>query len=935
MKRIFGILLLVAALMLASGASADEKDLYIDRNVQKIFTSEDGLLSTSTQAVAQTREGFIWIGGYGGLVRYDGKRFETFAYKRITRVSGLAAGEDGALWVATSDKGVFRYMDHEFTPVPVEDGNAALDVECMAFAPDGTLYLGTGSGLCAVQDGVARRLDIPGLNGQHIDRLLCPETGAVLCVTRTGDLLRYDGATLQRSAAGDDYAVRSVCVDAATGAYLAGTSGNEVLALDGDLNVTAVTPMEGLSCINDLHCDANGALWLCADNGIAVYTHGSVRMQNLLMNNSVDQMMVDHEGNYWFVSSRQGVLEVSRSQFGDVSRSAGLESMVVNAIQRIGDTLYIGHDSGLVSVDATDFKRSEDAPLPTLKGTRVRALLADSGDNLWIGTMKKGLIRYAPDGEVARYTGAEYPALRSDNIRSIVETDEGMLIGTDVGAYLVNGEDVRSAVNDADAVAFRILCADRFGDTLYLGSDGNGLYLVRDGEIVRRVTTGDGLSSNVIMKQYWSEAFDGVWLVTGNNIDFLAADGSVTSIDNFPSTNNLDLLLMQNGDAWVFTGSGIYQTTEESLLRDAEPRYQQYRRADGLPYEITPNSYQCVTEDVLYGCGSGGVFSLETDFMQSEAEGYQLVIDSVIADGQPVYIQSDGACDIEDEVRRIDINAYVLTYQTGNPQVIYWLEGFDEGETIARLSQLGHISYTNLNGGSYTFHFGVRDYKSDAVLQETTLHIVKKYPWYQKPAVRVAAVALGLLLLGLVALAIIRARYRRVTRTLQKEYERKEKEHLENMAYRDFLTGLYNRNYLDVWNARLAPDAAYPISFVSIDMNNLKLINDRYGHKNGDQLLCAMADLLKKYFSGEQYSVLRIGGDEFLVLARGVDEAEMTGILERMAEEGNAVFVNGVPVTFGYGICSQREGEYNFEDGLRLSDLKLLEQKDRIHGRKG
>ena len=81
--------------------------------------------------------------------------------------------------------------------------------------------------------------------------------------------------------------------------------------------------------------------------------------------------------------------------------------------------------------------------------------------------------------------------------------------------------------------------------------------------------------------------------------------------------------------------------------------------------------------------------------------------------------------------------------------------------------------------------------------------------------------------------------------------------------------------------------------------------------------------------------MLRIGGDEFLVLARGVDEAEMTGILERMAEEGNAVFVNGVPVTFGYGICSQREGEYNFEDGLRLSDLKLLEQKDRIHGRKG
>ena len=925
-------LALLLMLLLAAGARADEKDLYIDGNVQRIFTSEDGLQSTSTQAVTQTREGFIWIGGYGGLVRYDGKQFETFGYKRITRVSDLAAGEDDALWVATSDKGLFRCLNDEYVCVSGDGEEAVLDLECLAFAPDGTLYIGTGSGLCALEGETVRRLDIPGLNGQTIDRLLCPAEGRVLCVTHDGALFAWDGEALTRASTDKGLTVRSVCWNAADRTYLAGTSGDEVLVFDEDLKQVDLWKMEGLSCINDLHFE-DGALWLCADNGIAIYVGGSVRMQNLRMDNSVDKMMVDREGNYWFVSSRQGAMEVSRSMFGDVSRSAGLDSMVVNAIQRIGDTLYIGHDSGLVAISASDFKQIDTAPLARLKFTRVRALLADEAGDLWIGTMKKGLFRYTPGGNTVDYSIANQPALRSDNIRSISRTDAGMLVGTDVGAYLVDGDEVRSVVNDADALAFRILCAVQFGDITCLGSDGNGLYLVRDGEIVRHITVEDGLSSNVIMKAYWSDACDGIWLVTGNDIDFLSREGEITSISNFPSTNNLDLLVMPNGDAWVFTGSGIYQTTEDSLLHDAEPRYLQFRHADGLPYEVTPNSYQCLTENALYVCGSGGVFSLQTDFAQAETGEYQLVIDSVVADGQPRYVRAGETCEIDAGVKRIDIRAYVLTYQTGNPFVFYRLEGFDEGETVSQLSKMGDISYTNLNGGSYTFHFGIVDYKSGEVLQEITLPIVKRHPWYELPQVRLAAALLGLLLLAGITLLIILARSRRIKRALQKEYEQKEKRHLETIAYQDYLTGLNNRNYLDVWNAQPLHPEDYPVTFVSIDMNDLKKINDRYGHKNGDMLLCEMAELLKKHFDGDAFTVMRTGGDEFLVLARGVDARRMTDRLQAMAKEGAQTAVNGIPVTFEYGICTQQEGEYDFEEGLRLSDLQMLESKNRYHGR--
>lgn len=300
MKRLLAVTLIFLSVVVfcAVGASADEKDLYIDGNAQKIFTSEDGLLSTSTQAVAQTSEGFIWIGGYGGLVRYDGKHFKTFAYKRVTRICDLEAGEDGVLWIATSDKGLFRYADNDFQSIPMENGENANGVSCLAFAPDGRLVLGLESGLGVVEEDTIHRLDIPELEAERVNRLLCPDGKSMFCVTKSGRLCAWDGQQVRWASVDGDYALRSVCRDSANGTWLAGTSGNEVLVFDRDLNQVDLLTMDGLSCINDLRCDADGALWLCADNGIAIYVQGRIRRQNLLMDNSVDQMLVDQEGNY-------------------------------------------------------------------------------------------------------------------------------------------------------------------------------------------------------------------------------------------------------------------------------------------------------------------------------------------------------------------------------------------------------------------------------------------------------------------------------------------------------------------------------------------------------------------------------------------------------------------------------------------------------------
>ena len=113
MKKSFLVWIFMIFVCLACvSAAAGEPDLYQDGNVQKLFTSENGLLATAATAIAQTGDGMIWIGGYGGLVRYDGETFEVFD-EEISGISDLMSGKDGSLWIASSDKGLFCYKDHE------------------------------------------------------------------------------------------------------------------------------------------------------------------------------------------------------------------------------------------------------------------------------------------------------------------------------------------------------------------------------------------------------------------------------------------------------------------------------------------------------------------------------------------------------------------------------------------------------------------------------------------------------------------------------------------------------------------------------------------------------------------------------------------------------------------------------------------------------
>lgn len=138
---------------------------------------------------------------------------------------------------------------------------------------------------------------------------------------------------------------------------------------------------------------------------------------------------------------------------------------------------------------------------------------------------------------------------------------------------------------------------------------------------------------------------------------------------------------------------------------------------------------------------------------------------------------------------------------------------------------------------------------------------------------------------------------------------------LLEMSTHDELTGALNRRYLLEIEERFTkePQSAWGCIFVDID--HFKLYNDRYGHQAGDEVLVRMARFLMRHVRYDE-TVLRVGGDEFVVLLNGADAAQTELVAERLRREA----LDTAPVPFSLGWASREAGE---------SLPRLLDRADR------
>ncbi len=153
-------------------------------------------------------------------------------------------------------------------------------------------------------------------------------------------------------------------------------------------------------------------------------------------------------------------------------------------------------------------------------------------------------------------------------------------------------------------------------------------------------------------------------------------------------------------------------------------------------------------------------------------------------------------------------------------------------------------------------------------------------------------------------------------------------EYYKKLANTDPITGLANRTAFNHDLEKLSGEKSY--SIISMDLNNLKEVNDTKGHLAGDGYIMNAAEIINKVF-GKEGKCYRIGGDEFTVIIKKPEsDAVVAGLIPQMNEEINAYNNNNpsepIAIALGYESSSEETG-FDFNDILRLADVKMYENK--------
>jgi len=548
-----------------------------------------GLSNDSVYCLLQDRRGFVWLGTFGGLNRYDGK--EVVAYKpggadgfslSASVVFALAEGAGGTLWVGTDGGGLDR-LDPENGRVevfrgPVGDSeglNSDL-VYALASEEDGDLWIGTGG------DGLLLRSEATGafvhfgtgddgLPSNVVRSLLLDGAGRLWVGCANGGLVVVEDVSAERPAfrkvplagAGGAPTVRALHEDG-RGRVWAGLEGDGVFVVDGrTFGAERVRLPAGVggdrATVRALSSDAEGRVWAGTEGeGIAIFSaaarpvaelHGDARSRSAVAGDQVRAIMRDHGGLMWVGFKDRGVSigNPAAAAFGlrEAGAPGGLPAGTVRGFgEDAGGVLWIASDGGgLVSYDEKRDSYRAYGPESGLENARVCAVLPSSDGSVYAGTDGGGLFRLDP------------------RRRALTPVQLGLGPGTGVSP-------------DGGTVVWA-LYADVRG-SLWVGLEGAGLVELRADGTRRRYrydpASADGLagrSVRCLLEDPTGKLLVGTWDGGLHRID-----PETGAVRRFPTggassfaTSDVSIYCLyrdSSGRVWIGTGSGL-----DRLVRDA------------------------------------------------------------------------------------------------------------------------------------------------------------------------------------------------------------------------------------------------------------------------------------------------------------------------------------------------------------------------------
>jgi ligand-binding sensor domain-containing protein/signal transduction histidine kinase len=684
---------------------------------RRLWLSADGLPEDFAQALAQTRDGYLWIGTSGGLVRFDGIRFTVFNREntpafRDDSFYSLLVSKDGALWGGTEGGGLVRYKGGTFRVFGAAEGLTNSFVRVIFEDRDGNLWAGTDAGLFRMQNESLTRIDGHGGIPQMSVHSICQDREGRLLVGGRG-LLVLSGRAAAYYTSSESLADNSIRTIRQTsdGAIWIGTISG-LRRLDHGLigNPFPASRIVSGTNISFLLESRRGQLWIGTyGQGLMRYQAGRVvRFSEpaSLLHNNVLAIFEDAEDDVW-IGTQGGLLRLSPSAATTVNTVDGAPQSINTIYQDPGGGLLVAALSGRL------FQVSRETLVPVrlpaeVSGLTIRNTFRDSAGTLWMGTDGQGVVRLT-GATAVRYTVKQ--GLVDDFVRAFCEDRDGSIwIGTDSGLSRWRAGGFQNYGTESGLVygSIRVLFLDRGGD-LWVGTDG-GLSRFRSG-----VFAADPLLDRLRGQKIWSiheDSGGGLWIGTHGAGLFLLKGGKLAQFtikQGLPSNKIHFIAEDPRGNLWMSGPSGIVSVSRrdlEELSHTTSGRLavRVYGIWEGLSTNqmnggVQPAGALTPAGDLWFPSTAGAV-RIEPD--APDPGGVPpVLIEQVLADDRPVALSRDLRLGPGEGKLEIHYTAVRLR-SPERTRFKYWLEGFEDGWTDADQRRAAY--YTNIPAGDYRFH---------------------------------------------------------------------------------------------------------------------------------------------------------------------------------------------------------------------------------------
>lgn len=759
--------------------------------VKTIYNEQNGLPTGEANTVVQTSDGYIWLGSYGGLIRYDGSSFRNYSTDgsiSSSSVRSLFEDSAGRLWIGTNDAGVYLYENGTFESIQSPGDYSFLCIRDFAEGPDGRIYIASTSGMGEIRDGAIEVYSAEGLAGETVYSIACDPSGRVWAAMNSGKCAVVSDQKpvriMESSEIFSDAEIYCVASDREGDLYV-GSSANELAVLTFDENgdyTSRICSTGKIVTHNRIVTADDGTVVVCGEHGFALMD----RTGRILMYDDTDQAMpvndaaIDYEGNLWFASSTYGAIKYTAGCMEALGKDTPVAELAINAVTKAHGAFYAVHDNGL-SILSQDGEPVSNELTEMLSGVRIRHVMTDSSGRVWLSTYSEhGAICYDPeDGSMTEYNTDA--GMLSNLVRTVLERRDGSFAAaTQEGVNIIRNGRVEESYNADNGLSVAaILCfAEDEDGTLYMGSDGGGVYALRDGEITNYGYR-ENLEEGVVLRMLPDSDSDGFFISAGSNL-YYWDKVQFRKLENFlKGAGSIFDFIDRDGRLWLLQNNGILALDKDRLLSGEFTNETKYSFAQGLTGSLNANTWNYLDGDgALYISTRSGISVFR--FSGTDAPLPRISINSVNIDGKG-YEQSE-AVEIPSGAQRVTVDFAALDY-SGNTDfsISYILKGFDEEETVLNNTRSGSISYTNLPGGEYSFEVRIFDSEHPETVQTCAMKLNKQKRLYEYPLFRVLLVVALVLVAMAVTYVVVAARLR-AARHRQQEYQRIVEQSLRTFA---------------------------------------------------------------------------------------------------------------------------------------------------------